>query len=103
MPYGVSTRIAIHGRRLQPHSILDSHKALLTFFRWARAEGYQFDPRILERGAFETFLKRAVREHGVHRVMLIGGDEPQARGPFNDSLEVLASGVLSDAGVREIG
>src|SRR5207249_7479605 len=27
----LSTRIGIHGRKLQPHSILDSHKALLTF------------------------------------------------------------------------
>jgi site-specific recombinase XerD len=44
----LSTRIGRHGRQLQPHSILDSHKALLTFFRWARAEGYQFDPRILD-------------------------------------------------------
>jgi site-specific recombinase XerD len=44
----LSTRIGSHGRKLQPHSILDSHKALLTFFRWARAEGYEFDPRVLE-------------------------------------------------------
>src|SRR5881628_187417 len=44
----LSTRIGSHGRRLQTHSILDSHKVLLTFFRWARAEGYQFDARILE-------------------------------------------------------
>ena len=44
----LSTRVGIHGRKLQPHSILDSHKALLTFFRWAKAEGYQFDARVLE-------------------------------------------------------
>ncbi|TMC07674.1 MAG: site-specific integrase [Chloroflexi bacterium] len=29
-------------------TVLDSHKALLTFFRWARTEGYEFDGRILE-------------------------------------------------------
>src|SRR2546423_5679432 len=36
------------GRPLQPRTLLDSHKALLTFFRWARAEGYPVDPRLLE-------------------------------------------------------
>jgi len=29
-----------HGRPLQARTIFDSHRALLTFFRWARAEGY---------------------------------------------------------------
>ena len=37
-----------HGRPLQARIIFDSHRALLTFFRWARAEGYAVEPRILE-------------------------------------------------------
>lgn len=49
------------------------------------------------------FLHEAVDRHGVHRVMLIGGDEEQPQGPWRDSVELLASGLLRDAGVREIG
>ena len=41
-------RIGKHGRKLRPHSVLDSHKALFTFLRWARARRYEFDPSILE-------------------------------------------------------
>jgi len=37
-----------HGRPLQARTIFDSHRALLTFFRWTRAEGYPVEPRILE-------------------------------------------------------
>ncbi|HEX6723489.1 MAG TPA: hypothetical protein VF107_18115, partial [Burkholderiaceae bacterium] len=59
--------------------------------------------RVASHGELERFLKQAVREHGVHRVMLIGGDESEAAGPWRDSVQLLASGVLGDAGVREIG
>ncbi len=41
-------RIGKHGRKLRPHSMLDSHKALFTFLRWARTRTYEFDPSILE-------------------------------------------------------
>jgi hypothetical protein len=41
-------RIGKHGRKLRPHSVLDSHKALFTFLRWARTRRYEFDPSILE-------------------------------------------------------
>src|SRR5437879_2194340 len=33
------------GKPLSPRTIFDSHRVLLTFFRWARAEGYSVDPR----------------------------------------------------------
>jgi methylenetetrahydrofolate reductase (NADPH) len=59
--------------------------------------------RVLDRGELEAFLKAAAARHGVHRVLVIGGDEPKAKGPFNDSLEVLRSGMLAEAGIREIG
>jgi len=73
-----------------------------------RAQGLDPVPHVAARrvGAhaeLETFLKQAVREHGVHRVMLIGGDEDAPAGPWRDSVQLLASGVLRDAGVREIG
>jgi hypothetical protein len=44
----LTERHRLDGRPLQPRTLLDSHKALLTFFRWARAEGYAVDPRLLE-------------------------------------------------------
>jgi methylenetetrahydrofolate reductase (NADPH) len=59
--------------------------------------------RILDRADFRGFLERAVGEHGVHRVLLLGGDEPHPKGPYMDSLQLLEEGVLSGCGVREIG
>lgn len=59
--------------------------------------------RILDKLEFKRFLERAVLEHGVHRVMLIGGDEAQPKGPYADSLQILKEGVLAECGVREIG
>ncbi|HEU4352451.1 MAG TPA: methylenetetrahydrofolate reductase [Burkholderiales bacterium] len=59
--------------------------------------------RILNEEEFRAFLKEAVARYGVHRVLLIGGDEPKPKGPFVDSLQVLESGLLADSGIREIG
>jgi len=59
--------------------------------------------RILDRDEFRDFLKTAVSRHGVHRVLIIGGDEPKPKGPFADSLKVIESGLLAECGVREIG
>lgn len=59
--------------------------------------------RIANAGEAETFLRTAVRDHGVHRVMLVGGDEDRPLGPWTDSVALLASGALAEAGVREIG
>jgi methylenetetrahydrofolate reductase (NADPH) len=59
--------------------------------------------RILNRDEFRDFLKRAAAEQGVHRVLLIGGDEPRPKGPFADSLQILEEGLLAECGVREIG
>ena len=59
--------------------------------------------RILNREEFRDFLRRAAAEHGVHRVLLLGGDEPRPKGPFADSLQILEERLLADCGVREIG
>jgi methylenetetrahydrofolate reductase (NADPH) len=59
--------------------------------------------RIPDREEFRTFLRRAVVEHRVHRVLLLGGDEPQPKGPYRDSVGLLEEGVLAQCGVREIG
>jgi site-specific recombinase XerD len=36
------------GRTLAPKTLLESHRAILCFLRWARREGYRTDDRILE-------------------------------------------------------
>jgi methylenetetrahydrofolate reductase (NADPH) len=59
--------------------------------------------RVLDRGEFKSFLKESTQKYGVHRVLVIGGDEPKAKGPFEDSLAVIESGILAECGVREIG
>jgi methylenetetrahydrofolate reductase (NADPH) len=59
--------------------------------------------RIQNRDEFRDFLKKASADFGVHRVLLIGGDEPRAKGPFSDSLQILEEGLLADCGIREIG
>jgi methylenetetrahydrofolate reductase (NADPH) len=59
--------------------------------------------RIRDRDEFAEFLKKAVAEQRVHRVLLLGGDEPKSKGPYLDSLQLLESGLLRDSGIREIG
>jgi len=59
--------------------------------------------RIASREQFEDFARRAVGDAGVRKVLLIGGDDPKAAGPFGDSVALLASGVLAGCGVREVG
>ncbi len=59
--------------------------------------------RVLSRPGLRGFLERAVGEAGVTKVLLIGGDDPQARGPYADAAAVLREGVLGDCGVREVG
>ena len=59
--------------------------------------------RILDRAEFQSFLKQAVTQYAVHRVLLLGGDEAKPKGPFADSLQILESGLLKDSGIKEIG
>jgi methylenetetrahydrofolate reductase (NADPH) len=59
--------------------------------------------RVLSRPELRSFLERAVGEAGVTKVLLIGGDDAQARGPYADAAAVLRDGVLAECGVREVG
>lgn len=59
--------------------------------------------RILNREEFRDFLRQASSVYGVHRVLLLGGDEPRPKGPYADSLQILEEGLLAECGVREIG
>jgi site-specific recombinase XerD len=45
---GLASRPGGHGRPLAPKTLLESHRAILCFLRWARREGYEIDPRIMD-------------------------------------------------------
>jgi integrase/recombinase XerD len=45
---GLTQRKTRTGRPLEGRTVLDSHKALMTFFRWAAEEEYQIDAKILK-------------------------------------------------------
>lgn len=97
-----STRVYVTA--LPKHSIT----ATLDGLRAVRAAGLDPVPhvaarRIAARAELAEFLAEAVREHGVRRVLLIGGDEPRPRGPYPDALTLLRDGLLAEAGIREVG
>ena len=48
------------------------------------------------------FLQLATSSHGVSRVLVIGGDDKASAGPFADAAAVIASGILAEAGIREV-
>jgi methylenetetrahydrofolate reductase (NADPH) len=68
--------------------------------------GFRACPHIAARRmASEGTLRAAldqVREAGCDRVLLIAGDAPQP-GPFPSTLEILASGILAECGIRVAG
>ncbi|HEY6513323.1 MAG TPA: hypothetical protein VI032_15170 [Burkholderiaceae bacterium] len=58
--------------------------------------------RVVSRAQLAAFLQRAVAQAGVRKVLLIGGDDPQAVGSYADGLALLGDGVLPECGVREL-
>jgi methylenetetrahydrofolate reductase (NADPH) len=58
--------------------------------------------RIPSRAQLVSYLQQAVAVAGVRKVLLIGGDDPQALGPYPDGLTVLRDGALAECGVREV-
>jgi len=73
-----------------------------------RAQGFEPVPhlaarRIESREALEDLLSRLSRWANVRRALVIGGDVPNAAGPFNSALELIDSGLLQRHGIAEIG
>jgi len=50
----------------------------------------------------KSFAESAVKNSGVHRALVIGGDSPDVAGPFPDSASVIQSSILKDAGITII-
>ncbi|HEX4985271.1 MAG TPA: methylenetetrahydrofolate reductase [Burkholderiales bacterium] len=59
--------------------------------------------RVLSRGEVRAFLEQATAQCGVSRVLLVGGDDPQPRGPYDSGAALLRDGLLAQSDVREIG
>jgi integrase len=83
------------GKPLSARTIFDSHSAIMTFFRWADAEGYTVDPRILK-------LKRPLvpdQEATVYHIAQVR----QILAACNPKLpqEALAVRTLVGTGLRE--
>lgn len=79
----------------------------LPTLRAVRAAGLEPVPhlaarRVVSRAEAEEFLHRAVADAAVHKVLLIGGDDPQPVGSYADALALLRDGVLGECGVREL-
>jgi len=58
--------------------------------------------RVRSRAEVVDFLRQAAADAGVRKVLLIGGDDPQAVGPYADALALLREGALGECGVREL-
>jgi methylenetetrahydrofolate reductase (NADPH) len=54
------------------------------------------------RAALDDVLARLTRWAGVRRILVVGGDLSHAKGPFGSALELIESGLLQRAGIREI-
>jgi len=59
--------------------------------------------RIRDRAEIESFLTRAVREAGVRKARIVGGDETAPLGTYADGAALLPDGMRAAAGLREIG
>jgi methylenetetrahydrofolate reductase (NADPH) len=59
--------------------------------------------RIASRAEAEAFLKEAVQQAGVRKVLLIGGDLWEPLGPYAEGAALLRDGLLGTCGVSQVG
>jgi methylenetetrahydrofolate reductase (NADPH) len=59
--------------------------------------------KIASRDQLKKFLVTVVRDYGVHRVLVIGGDGDSAAGPYADSISLLRDEILAETGIHEVG
>lgn len=72
-----------------------------------QALGFAASPHLVARrlasaAALRSALAR-LRAHGIEQVLLVAGDLDRPVGPFNSTLEVIATGALEEAGLKRIG
>ncbi|KHL26091.1 5,10-methylenetetrahydrofolate reductase [Croceibacterium mercuriale] len=59
--------------------------------------------RLTSEAELDTYLARVAAEAGLKRVFVIAGDPSQAEGPFEDSMQVIESGLLEKHGITIVG
>ena len=94
----------VYVNHLPRHRLLDTLPILVA----VREAGLEPVPhiaarRIRDRAELQAFLTRAVGEAGVRKALILGGDEPEAIGPFSDGASLIKEGILASSGLREIG
>lgn len=94
----------VYVNHLPRHRLLDTLPTLIA----VREAGLEPVPhmaarRIESAAELEAYLKRAVRDAGVQKALVIGGDTSEPRGPYQDGAALIGSGLLASAGLREIG
>ena len=90
----------VYVNHLPRHSLADSLASIAAL----HAAGLEPVPHIAARrvassGELESFLRAAT----VRKALVLGGDEPEARGPYADGASLIRSGLLAACGLREIG
>jgi methylenetetrahydrofolate reductase (NADPH) len=90
----------VYVNHLPRHSLADSLASIAAL----HAAGLEPVPhiaarRVASRGELETFLRAAA----VRKALVLGGDEPEARGPYADGASLIRCGLLAACGLREIG
>jgi methylenetetrahydrofolate reductase (NADPH) len=94
----------VYVNHLPRHRLLDTIPTLVA----VRAAGLEPVPhiaarRVRDRAELQAFLARATGEAGVRKALILGGDEPEAIGPYADGAALLRDDLLSNGGLREIG
>jgi len=94
----------VYVNHLPRHRLLDTVPTLVA----VREAGLEPVPhiaarRIREQAELREFLARSTGEAGVQKALVLGGDEPEAAGPYADGAAMLREGFLTGSGLREIG
>ncbi|MGE0875470.1 MAG: methylenetetrahydrofolate reductase [Burkholderiales bacterium] len=94
----------VYVNHLPRHRLLDTIPTLVA----VRRAGLEPIPhiaarRITDRAELQAFLDRAVGDAGVHKALILGGDDPEALGPYADGAALIRDGMLAASGLREIG
>ena len=94
----------VYVNHLPRHRLLDTLPTLAA----VRAAGLEPVPhiaarRIRDRAELQAYLAHATADAGVRKALILGGDEPQAAGPYADGAALLREGMLAQSGLREIG
>lgn len=89
------------------HPGSSSHHDIVAACVKLRVAGFEPQPHIAARRLasftqLRDFLQRATGEAGVARILVIAGDPVQALGPFRDSLDLLATGLIEKTGIGHV-